>query len=155
MVSAVANRTPVPEIDGLDLAFGNASHLPPMSQIPEEFKRRDNPYAEFVSKWFFGGRTQDDMNHLVAKPGIDRRKAIAAIAAALSSFEPKHEHKQAGCAFLLSEWFVLHDKPQHQPQLSSKNSTDPAKKKQEKLLKKYQRKNRCSEVHNPKYDMCR
>ena len=30
-----------------------------------------------------------------------------AIAAILASFEPKHEHKEAGAAYLLSQWFEL------------------------------------------------
>lgn len=42
---------------------------------------------------------------LTAKPGVDAHKALRAIKAVLGSYEPKHEHKEAACAFMLSEWF--------------------------------------------------
>lgn len=51
------------------------------------------------------------MKRLTARPGVDRDKALVAIKAALGSFEPKHEHKEAGCAFLLHEWFELAEAP--------------------------------------------
>ena len=35
----------------------------------------------------------------------DTNKAIRHLKAILVSYDPKHEHKEAGVAFLLSEWF--------------------------------------------------
>lgn len=98
---------PIPDLSRVDMAFGNVQHLPPYSTIPERFMRRSDPYAQFISGWFFGGRTAEDMQRLIARPGVDRGKALVAIKSALASFEPKHEHKEAGCAFLLHEWFEL------------------------------------------------
>lgn len=96
----------VPDINRLDMAFGNIKHLPPMSEIPKRFSICSNTFQnKFVSKWFFGGLKDEDLALLVPKSGVDKNKALAAIAAILRSFEPKHEHKEAGAAFLLSEWF--------------------------------------------------
>ena len=89
------------------MAFGNVKHLPKYEDIPAEFKRDRNPYARFVSDWFFRGRTKQDLARLTPKPGVDRPKALAAIQAVLASFEPSHEHKEAGAAYLLSQWFDL------------------------------------------------
>lgn len=37
--------------------------------------------------------------------GVDRYKALRHIHYILGSWEPKHEHKEAGAAFLFNEWF--------------------------------------------------
>lgn len=97
----------VPELSGLDVAFGNIKHMPKYETVPEEYKNSRNPYVEFVTGWFFSGKTKDEMQRLVAKKGVDRNKALCAIKAILCSFEPKHEHKEAGAAYLLSQWFDL------------------------------------------------
>ena len=93
----------IPEINGLDTAFGNIQHLPPVSQIPEKFQNHETPWCVLVSLWFFNGLPKETDFH--PKEGVDPIKALRAIAAIMRSFEPKHEHKEAGCAFLLSEWF--------------------------------------------------
>lgn len=101
---------PVPTRDDLDKAsWGRIGYLPPYENIPDEFKgfSRKQPYCEFVSSWFFNGRTKEDMARLTAKPGVDRATALAAIGGVLASFLPSHEHKEAAAAYLLSEWFEL------------------------------------------------
>ena len=148
----------VPKLDGIDMSFGNVKHLPPMKEIPDEFQNHSNKYCRFVSSWFFGGKTTEDMQCLVAREGVDRRAAIIAIKSVLTSFEPQHEHKEAGAAYLLSEWFELHDRPQ----LSSENSIE-VKGKTKKRQPAYQQKqpreynpssrSKHSEVKNPKFDM--
>lgn len=102
----------VPDLDPASVVFGNVKHMPKMADIPEEFlKRRNNPFTDAVSYWFFGGaRFKDgvltvDGKSFRAKDGVDGKKAIVAIQAVLGSFEPKHEHKEAACGFMLSEWF--------------------------------------------------
>jgi hypothetical protein len=101
----------IPELNGVDVAFGNIKHMPKYEAIPEDFRRGNNDYCRAVSTWFFSGAkgTPDGLivGHMkfTAKPGVDRNKALAAIKAVLGSFEPKHEHKEAACAFMLSEWF--------------------------------------------------
>jgi hypothetical protein len=99
--------TPIPDLTNIDVVFGNIKHLPRYETIPDRFKRMRDPYSDFISGWFFSGRTQEDMQKLKERPGVNRGKALAAIKAILASFEPKHEHKEAGCAFLLHEWFEL------------------------------------------------
>jgi len=42
---------------------------------------------------------------LTPKDGVDVKKAMRALKAALGSFEPKHEHKMAAVGYMLSQWF--------------------------------------------------
>ena len=102
----------IPELSAVDVAFGNIKHMPRYETLPEDFKRHSgNDYTKAISSWFFSGAkgTPDGLiiegMRFTAKPGVDKAKALAAIRAVLGSFEPKHEHKEAGCAFMLSEWF--------------------------------------------------
>lgn len=94
----------VPTVDGLDVALGNAKHLPKRERIPKEFWDRDNAFNELASLWFFSGL---EANVLAAKQGVTQSAAMAAIAAILRSFDPSHEHKIAGTAYLISEWFEI------------------------------------------------
>jgi hypothetical protein len=36
---------------------------------------------------------------------VDTTKALRAVAACIGDWGPSHEHKEAGVAYLLSEWF--------------------------------------------------
>lgn len=78
--------------------------LPKMADIPDEFKNsnRPNKWMKCVSDWFFCGLKSCKW---VPKEGVDTKKAIAAVSCCIRSFEPSHEHKEAGCAYLLSQWF--------------------------------------------------
>lgn len=81
---------------------GSVSHLmPPMAEIPPEFKEFYNPWARVASKWFALGLK----GTLVPKEGIDKKAALRHLATVLRSFEPRHEHKEAAVAYLLSLWF--------------------------------------------------
>lgn len=97
------------EVNGVNLAFGGDMKklLPPMHEIPEEFQRLRTDWNELISKWFFRGLKSFDC---VPKEGIDRGTALKHIGAILRSWEPSHEHKEAGCAYLLSLWF---DEPKY------------------------------------------
>jgi hypothetical protein len=108
---------PVPQVDRLDVTFGNIKHMPRYDTLPADFKRHDgNAYVKAASTWFFSGAKGSPNGITIgdvtfkAKPGVEAVKALAAIKAILGSFEPKHEHKEAGCAFLLAEWFDI-EKP--------------------------------------------
>lgn len=115
MATAGETKTmlPVPEVTGVDVVFGGCGHMPKMSDIPEEFTRDRNDFVRAVSSWFFSGAKRDgssliiDGKRFTAKSGVDAGKALAAIRAVLGSFDPKHEHKEAACAYMLSEWFDL------------------------------------------------
>lgn len=97
------------ELSGLELAFGPKGGiktlLPPMSEIPVEFQRSRNAWNDVVSRWFFGGLKKSEVDSWKAKEGVDKDKALKHVKCALMSFEPKHEHKKAGCAYLLNLWF--------------------------------------------------
>lgn len=75
--------------------------LPPYSEIPDEFKRGSNPWAEWQGEWFYSGLKKLP----TPKAGIDLDLAMKNLACVQGSFEPKHEHKQAGVAYLASLWF--------------------------------------------------
>lgn len=96
--------TPSP-VTGLDCAFGGSMQklLPPWKDIPDEYKRGHTKWNSVVSRWFFSGLPKG--TQFVAKPGINENAAKAHLRAILVSFEPKHEHKEAGCAYLLSKFF--------------------------------------------------
>jgi hypothetical protein len=106
---------PIPDLDGPSVAFGDVRHMPKMADIPDDFTRDANPYVRAVCTWFFRGAKRDgdalvvDGVRFTPKSGVDAAKALRAIKAVLGSFEPKHEHKEAACAYMLSEWF------DHQP----------------------------------------
>lgn len=77
--------------------------MPAYEDIPDEFrKNRENPFAKLQRQWFFKGI---NTRVFVAKPGIDKSLALTHLSAIQNSFEPRHEHKAAGVAYLMSLWF--------------------------------------------------
>lgn len=97
-------------VTDMEIVFGPSKkelreYLPPWEEIPEEFKRE----TKEVKKWincvndiFYKGIVGTNIR---AKKGIDGGAAIRQCSMILHSFEPKHEHKTAGVAYLLSLWF--------------------------------------------------
>lgn len=90
-----------------DRAFGGrvGEILPAWKDIPDEFKHDNNPWVRWQQGWFFSGLTR----YPVAKEGIDLKLAMDNLACVQGSFSPKHEHKQAGVAYLASLWFSSPD----------------------------------------------
>jgi len=99
----------------VDMVLGGemSKLLPPMSVIPKEFQDM-NPHLrdqatgapkwlKVFSDWFYGGLPKT--TEFIPKPGIDGQLALRHIASIMRSFDPQHEHKTAGCAWLLSLWF--------------------------------------------------
>lgn len=113
---------PIPEVSDIEIAFPTRAMeiLPAMKDIPDEFVevsscswdgkttrrcRNGKPgsrWLEVISDWFFRGLKDVEWT---PKPGVDPKKALRAIQACMGDWSPSHEHKEAGCAFLLSEWF--------------------------------------------------
>lgn len=97
----------VPELSDVDVAFpANAlDWMPPMEAIPAEFKNlnRGTEWSEIVCAWFFDGLPADVKFY--PREGVNPEKAVRAIQATLGSFAPKHEHKEAAAAYMLSCWF--------------------------------------------------
>jgi len=100
------------DADAVELAFPahGVSRMPDYEDIPEEFRNRNwrrggdgaAKWLDFQSEWFAKGfafarlTPRDDVSPFVASNHL---KAIQ------GSFEPKHEHKVAGVAYLASLWF--------------------------------------------------
>lgn len=93
------------KLEPFDTAFGGKAMeiLPPYDQIPNEFKGFDtnNPWVKWQEDWFFYGLKC----YPEPKEGIDLDLAMQNLQCAQRSFEPKHEHKSAGVAYLGSLWF--------------------------------------------------
>ena len=95
------------EINDVDIAFGGKAMqiLPPYDAIPDEFKRASNPWVKWSGDWFFKGLDR----YPVANDGIDLSLAMRNLSAVQRSFKPKHEHKEAGVAYLASLWLSSQD----------------------------------------------
>lgn len=93
-----------PDFDGPAAVFGaSRQDYPSREQIPTQFYNGHTPYNKaFAGLFFKGGKLAD--YGLSFKPGIDQQKAMKAIRALMSSFDPKHEIKGGTVAWALSEW---------------------------------------------------
>ena len=102
MSTATTTYLPIPVSD-VDMAFGGKAMeiLPPMDAIPAYFQRGNSEWNRFVSGWFFGGLKR----YPVPREGVDFNLALRNLQCVIGSFEPKHEHKEAGAAYLASLWF--------------------------------------------------
>jgi hypothetical protein len=101
-----AQPTPVTD---LDIAFGAAGRLdkllPAIEEIPEEFQRHNGtPWNAIQARWFFHGLPVGVQ--FKAKEGIDPEKVFRHLRAIQGSYACKHEHKEAGIAYLMSLWLV-------------------------------------------------
>lgn len=97
----------IPEVTDLDIAWGSGAlkWMPAWEDIPEEFRNMNcnTEWNEITRQWFYSGLPRS--TKFVPKDGVDPEKALRAIKATLGSFEPKHEHKEAAVAYMLSCWF--------------------------------------------------
>jgi hypothetical protein len=94
-------------VSDVDAAFGGQAMkiLPKWKDIPSEFKSMGNQWSQWAARWFFKGLT----HYPVPRDGIDLHAAMRNLATVQRSFEPKHEHKEAGVAYLASLWFTSPD----------------------------------------------
>lgn len=87
-------------VSDLLLAFPAAvEHLMP---APEDIPEVDDKWTRVVRTWFYKGLSADAKFYM--RDGIDGEKAFRHLSAILRSFQPKHEHKEAAMAYLLSLW---------------------------------------------------
>lgn len=94
------------DVTGIDMAFGGDMKklLPAYQDVSKEYGYNSGKWScRLVCDWFFSGLKSTE--GLVPREGINKTKALAHIKSILASFEPKHEHKQAACAYLLDKWF--------------------------------------------------
>jgi len=100
------------EVDNASVIFGInniSNYLPAWEEIPEDFKNERGEGKKWTSKvddWFFSGITALKMT---MKEGVDSNLALRHLKCIIGSFEPKHEHKTAGVAYLMSLWFEKFD----------------------------------------------
>lgn len=79
-------------------------HLPPMSEIPGVFKDHwGHPTVTLVENLAYGNFRGAQVSFR-PREGLDPETVWRHILACLRSFEPKHEHKIAGVAYLVDEW---------------------------------------------------
>jgi hypothetical protein len=92
------------ELTDAELAFPTSVKelLPDYYTLPEVFFHELSPYSRYIADLFYGKRVTSEF---IAKDGIDSNAAWRHISYCLRSWVPKHEHKMAGCAYLLSLWF--------------------------------------------------
>jgi len=88
---------PIPEVTDLDMAFGSTTHYP--KGIKE--LKVDRKWTDLFSELFYNGYRNISVTF---KEGADPKKAMRAIRAAMTSFEPKHEDKEKAVGYMLSEW---------------------------------------------------
>lgn len=96
-------------VSGVEVVFGGDIRklMPSYEALPDDFQRARNPFCKLVSQWFFRGL---DTENLKVREGIDKNAALLHCKAVMVSFEPSHEHKIAGVAWLMSQWFK---EPEH------------------------------------------
>ena len=94
-------KTPL-KLSDIDTAFGARAMeiLPAMKDIPAEFESASNKWNALAHEWFYKGLKSMPP----VKAGLDCEDVQKNLGAALRSFEPKHEHKMAGTAYLMSLW---------------------------------------------------
>lgn len=97
---------PIKEFTDVELVFPTSVDglMPAYKDIPKEFRDWNSPgkWNKVMSDWFYKGLKNAKWK---PKPGVDEAKALRHIKYILGSWEPKHEHKAAGVAYLLNEWF--------------------------------------------------
>jgi len=94
------------DMSTLEMVFpASVLHLmPPYEAIPIEFKRwpGNTKWSRLTSDLFYFGVSKLE---LLVREGVDEKAAMRTLRAILGSFEPKHEHKEAAVAYLMSLWF--------------------------------------------------
>lgn len=91
-----------PPVKDVDLAFSTAKIPPALLQeaIDKGFDKDSNPYNKLASSLFFKGGQLNWKKDI----SMERRELGGRyLASLMRSFEPKHEHKEAVCAYILSE----------------------------------------------------
>jgi hypothetical protein len=104
----------VSSITDLDVAFGTTQFLPPMDSIPKEYLSGSNIYVQVVEAIFSGSAFPDA--ELTPVEGVSPEGLNKIIRAHVSSWEPKHEHKIAGVAYLLSQLCEITPRAENQPE---------------------------------------
>lgn len=90
----------VQSVTDVEEVFGTIKFLPEMEQIPDEFKRQGRIECKVVASMFYGTEMPDATVEF--KDGFEPKSVLKCFMAHLKSFEPKHERKMAGVAYMMS-----------------------------------------------------
>jgi hypothetical protein len=89
--------------DAADAAFGaNRADYPNEKDIPETYLRGRSKGGKVFSELFFNGGKLED-HGLKLKSDVNSSEFYSTLRALMSSFEPKHEIKEATCGWLIEE----------------------------------------------------
>jgi len=100
----------IQSVTKVDVAFGGGyKFLPPYETIPAEFKNDVNPFVRLANDLMYKGVPGPKTPSMTLRPDLVpvAPKIPDFMGSILSSFQPKHEHKIAGAAFLLSQMFTV------------------------------------------------
>lgn len=80
-------------------------HIPTFAEIPAKFKNFEHRshFNHVYVEWMYKGLPSDTL--FVPKDGIDQFAARDSIRHIMGDFTLTTEHKEAVCAYLMSEWF--------------------------------------------------
>ena len=94
-----------PELSEMQLMFSTLKTDAFLLDLAKEkgFYNGNTPYNRLFSKLFFGGGA---LNFKCSATKEFKEKAVPYLKALMTSFEPKHEDKEAVCALILSELCV-------------------------------------------------
>lgn len=92
------------EVDDVTIAFpAQIMHMLPPWALVDNDEVRYSEWENFANHWFSLGIPADAQFWL--KDGIDGEAMVRHVRAVQGSFQPKHQHKAGGLAFLFSHWF--------------------------------------------------
>lgn len=93
------------EVSDLMIAFpATLGELLPPYELTRDWEKTPEaaPFLKAVQTWFYAGLSPESEFDL--KDDIDGELMLRHLKCVLGSFEPKHEHKMAGAAYLLAQW---------------------------------------------------
>ncbi|QNM95443.1 hypothetical protein [Chitinimonas koreensis] len=107
------SRADLASVSQLEEAFGTDRLLPAWENIPEDFRSGRNVYKDILEALFFGHSMPP--GRLKFLLGFDDDAAPSdlntCVRAHLKSWAPKHEHKMAGIAYMMSLVCAFHSDP--------------------------------------------
>jgi hypothetical protein len=86
--------------------LGGDNYLPEYDKIPRIFFSEQNPARHIIMQWFFYGMQEQIRVRLLSKVE-DAHAALRIIRYTMTSRTAEHNHKMAGCAYLLNAWFEI------------------------------------------------
>jgi hypothetical protein len=102
------------EVTAAEMAFGGGNlipygdwqgsdFMPSKEDIPEEYRQFNRTtWSKVAEVWFFKGLYG---YKFIPRKGIDEQIALRHLSTIMGSYTPKHEHKIAAVAYLMSLWF--------------------------------------------------